>query len=81
MAPELEEHGAAARRLEEGAGLLQLEALFRGQVGVSIQGGVDRVREKGVKLIVHHPTLLPGEIDDRRSRLGSWGRSRSRRRS
>ena len=68
-------------RVEQGGGaglladLLQLEALVRRQVGVGVQGGVDRVRKKGVKLVVHHPTLLPGEVDDRWSRLRSTSAS------
>ncbi len=63
------------------AGLLQFEALVRSQVGVGVQGSVDRVREEGVELVVHHPAPLPGEVDNVRGRLrGSGGRRRSGRR-
>jgi hypothetical protein len=62
---------SAGGRIEQGggagllAGLLHLEALIRRQVGVGVQGGVDRVRKESVKLVVHHPALLPSEVDDR----------------
>jgi hypothetical protein len=49
-------------------------------VGVGVQGGVDRVREEGVKLVVHQPMLLSGEVDDRWGGRRSGGRRRGGRR-
>ncbi len=63
------------------ADLLQLEALIRGQVGVGVQGGVNRIREKDVEVVMHQPALLPGKVDNNRGRRRkSRGRRRSYRR-
>jgi hypothetical protein len=79
----------AGGRVEQGgsvgllAGLLQLEALIRRQVGVGVQGSVlvDRIREEDVEVVMLQPALLPCEVGNGqgRRRKGA-GRRRSERR-
>jgi hypothetical protein len=84
---ELVTEWCAGGRVEKGgsvgllAGLLQFEALIRRQVGVGVQGSVDRIREEGVEVVMHQPAPLPGEVDKGRGRLREGGgRRRSGRR-
>ncbi len=72
---ELVAEWCAGGRVEQGggvgllAGLLQFEALFHRQVGVGVQGSVDRIWEEGVEFVMHHPAPLPSEVDKGRGRL------------
>ncbi len=57
------EWGASGRVVQGGsvgllASLLQLVAPLGREVGVRVEGGVDRIRKEAVQIVVHQPSLL-----------------------